>query len=398
MRKMGEAQAGSVALVDHGVGAAGGTPLTAEAAGVARMLVAAARAWWPLWLMVGLYFLASRAVLWPVDHVSIGSRILVNSLRLVAILAVAGLLIFPLWRLAVYVLRERPASPMRQLWRDFRLHVLSPARALNFLALYPVVMGFFTVFIEVKGNITRIQPFAWDEAFMWLDRWLHGGVDPWRLLAPLFDSPAATMVLGVAYNLWFLLLLLPLYGIALSRGPSRRKVHFLLAFLLTWSIGGSLFAIIFSSAGPVYYGNLGLAPDPFAPLMEKLRAFNEVLPIWSVDTQDLLWRKYIDRDIELAGISAFPSMHNAHAALIALAAWRINRWVGVVATAYAGLILLGSVWLGWHYAVDGYAGVAIAICCWLVAGRLAKWFVERPAMARYMRLLRRWDDQARAGG
>jgi hypothetical protein len=37
------------------------------------------------------------------------------------------------------------------------------------------------------------------------------------------------------------------------------------------------------------------------------------------------------------------------------------------------LILVGSVALGWHYAVDGYIGAAIALLFWHVAG----WAVKR---------------------
>jgi hypothetical protein len=29
--------------------------------------------------------------------------------------------------------------------------------------------------------------------------------------------------------------------------------------------------------------------------------------------------------------------------------------------------------LAWHYAVDGYAGIAIAATCWWLAGKLVDW-------------------------
>jgi hypothetical protein len=37
---------------------------------------------------------------------------------------------------------------------------------------------------------------------------------------------------------------------------------------------------------------------------------------------------------------------------------------------FAVLILLGSVHLGWHYAVDGYAGALGAALLWHLVGRL----------------------------
>jgi membrane-associated phospholipid phosphatase len=39
---------------------------------------------------------------------------------------------------------------------------------------------------------------------------------------------------------------------------------------------------------------------------------------------------------------------------------------------FAAIIAVGSVLLAWHYAVDGYAGAAIALACWWLAGRLAR--------------------------
>jgi hypothetical protein len=37
-------------------------------------------------------------------------------------------------------------------------------------------------------------------------------------------------------------------------------------------------------------------------------------------------------------------------------------------TAYAVVIFIGSVHLGWHYAIDGYAGIAGTWLIWKFAG------------------------------
>jgi membrane-associated phospholipid phosphatase len=72
------------------------------------------------------------------------------------------------------------------------------------------------------------------------------------------------------------------------------------------------------------------------------------------------------------GISAMPSMHVTIATLNALLCWRIDRRLGVAASAFAVLIFLGSIMLLWHYAVDGIAGVFIACLCWSAAGALVQ--------------------------
>ena len=91
--------------------------------------------------------------------------------------------------------------------------------------------------------------------------------------------------------------------------------------------------------------------------MSYLHGVNEIHTIWALGAQEMLWGDYQVRDVMVgSGISAMPSMHVAIATLFALVCWRVRRWLGIVMTIYAVIIMLGSVDLGWHYAVDGYLG------------------------------------------
>ena len=47
-------------------------------------------------------------------------------------------------------------------------------------------------------------------------------------------------------------------------------------------------------------------------------------------------------------------------------------------TFYAALIWLGSIHLGWHYAIDGLASFGLALLIWPAMGRVADW-LDRPA-------------------
>jgi membrane-associated phospholipid phosphatase len=79
-----------------------------------------------------------------------------------------------------------------------------------------------------------------------------------------------------------------------------------------------------------------------------------------------------DKLIVGGGISAMPSVHNGLALLFALAAFRLNRVAGWVLSAYAALIWLGSIHLGWHYALDGLVAGAVTYAIWLACGRIAE--------------------------
>ncbi|ESX86560.1 hypothetical protein X756_18320 [Mesorhizobium sp. LSHC412B00] len=84
--------------------------------------------------------------------------------------------------------------------------------------------------------------------------------------------------------------------------------------------------------------------------------------------QDIVWSGYIGATRGSLGISAFPSMHVAMAVLFALYATRRSRLAGLLMWAFAAIIMVGSVVLGWHYAVDGYASVLISIAIWKACG------------------------------
>jgi membrane-associated phospholipid phosphatase len=211
-----------------------------------------------------------------------------------------------------------------------------------------------------------------------LDRALHFGVDPWRLLQSVLGFDNVTFALNMFYNFWFLALFGCFMWFGFATRASVNRTQFFLAYMLTWLIGGGLLALVFSSAGPVYFGKLGLSPDPFAELMTYLYGVHERIPIWALKTQEILWDGYTGKTAPI-GISAFPSMHNASTLLFALAAWNRSRGLGIAFAIYSVIILVGSVHLGWHYAVDGYAGLALAAVCWWVAGFIARWHHARPA-------------------
>jgi hypothetical protein len=45
-------------------------------------------------------------------------------------------------------------------------------------------------------------------------------------------------------------------------------------------------------------------------------------------------------------------------------------WLRRLLWVFMALVAAGTVALGWHYAVDAYAGILGAVACWWVAGRV----------------------------
>ena len=281
-----------------------------------------------------------------------------------------------------YALIIKPESPFKALIHDIVSVVTRPASIINALPVVIAITLYNKAILDLKPQIPYLNPFKWDETFMQLDRTLHFGIDPWRLLQPFMGYDYVTFISCLLYNLWFIALFGTMVWFAFQRKPSELRTRFFLSYMLIWWIGGGLMAVYFSSAGPAYYSRIGLSPDPYAPLMAYLQDVHTRLPLWSLTTQDLLWDGYIGKSDPL-GISAFPSMHNANAVLFALTFHRINKFMGWFFTIYAAVILVSSVHLAWHYAVDGYAAILISCSMWWICGKIAHWIHNQPAMKSY---------------
>lgn len=269
----------------------------------------------------------------------------------------------------------RPDRLTVHIVQDLRTRFLTASRLTQGITVLILMQPFISAFSSFKILIPVINPFYLDEKFMQLDRLLHGGLDPWVLLHPLLATPLISSALNFSYNIWFFVLFGVVFWQAFSQKDQALRLQFFYAFLSLWVFLGIVSATILSSAGPVYYGRITGLEDPYAPLMAYLHKANETFPIWSLDVQAMLWDSYnLGVDVAGKGISAMPSLHVAIAALNVFVGWRVNRWLGISFLIFAFFILISSVHLGWHYAIDGYVSVALTGLIWWAAG---KW-VRRP--------------------
>jgi PAP2 superfamily len=271
----------------------------------------------------------------------------------------------------------RPRELVRHLVYDFKYRIFTVERfavALPVLLILPLMISSYSY---LKIAIPAIVPFSWDPLFVDWDKALHGGYHPWQILQPLLGHPYMTSAINGIYHLWIFVL----YGILLwqmmSLARPKLRMQFLVTSALLWAIVGNLAAIALSSVGPVYFGRITGLPDPFAPLMDYLHATSEIVPVPALAVQDMLWNSFVSRGVEVGrGISAMPSMHLATSFSFVMLGFAIRRWVGVLLSVFTALILIGSVHLGWHYAIDGYVAIAMTWIIWRSVG----WLLDRPVV------------------
>lgn len=289
----------------------------------------------------------------------------------------SAFMLFSFWLVLIPVIglqifRQRPANPLRFIWhlliKDLRI-VERGLIALPCILLFP---QFSSAFTSVKSAIPLLHPYGLDPLFAKWDSLIHGG-HAWELIHPLVGYPLVTFILNFSYNFWIFFVWITFALVTVMTSHRELREQYLMSFFGCWILLGSVAAIGLSSVGPCFYGLL-YPTDPYAPLMSYLRSVDELYPIWALPTQDMLWQNYETSTTGLgSGISAMPSLHVAITMVNALLLSRLSRTAGILGWVYLALILVGSVHLGWHYAIDGYASILAVLLIWRAAG----WWASR---------------------
>lgn len=282
------------------------------------------------------------------------------------------------FRILWIMISVRPQKLARYIWDDWRKGPLNTERLIRAIPVFIGFVFFFSAFTSMKEMIPGLNPFTWDHEFAALDKLLHFGVDPWRILAPFFHFPIITYALNINYNVWLVAVFVALYWQLFSKAHPVERMQFFFAFVLVWAINGTLLATIFSSAGPCFFERL-TGSDYYAPLMAQLNEANKIYKIFAVDTQNLVWNAAAkNQSMVGGGISAMPSIHVSTTLLFWLLAREIKNKHEWMFIAFFVLILLGSVYLAWHYAVDGYLAIITTFAIWHISGWMVRKLMKQP--------------------
>lgn len=256
--------------------------------------------------------------------------------------------------------------------------LFQPRRVAYFLsgqAMLMALMIFQGSFTSIKNLLPILRGgFAYDTFQADLGEWMHFGHAPWRLLYAYFADSRVLAVVEWNYGvLWFLLCFGSLFIVVTSPEARAIRMRYLTMFLFVWIFCGNVLAGLFLSAGPVFYGYVTGDFERY----EGLRSFvADGGGIGSAaDYQAYLWHLYQQGQAGFgSGISAFPSVHVALIAMNAFFFAERSPLHGLFGGLYTLFILASSVYLGWHYVIDGYASILVVGCAHFA---LRRWWVKR---------------------
>jgi hypothetical protein len=190
-----------------------------------------------------------------------------------------------------------------------------------------------------------------DDHLLSFDKALFAGHSPAVLLHDLLGEGAAAHILTVIYQSFGYLVPVSFVAALVFANQIRQGYVFLSAALWAWIIGVGTYYLI-PAIGPFWSASkefAGLDPTKVTRTQAKYMA----------ERADLL--AHPAAGDSFASIGAFASLHVGFTCLILL----MVRYYGFpraskVMAVYLALIMISTVYLGWHYVVDDVAGLVLA--------------------------------------
>jgi len=223
-----------------------------------------------------------------------------------------------------------------------------------------ILVPVLSVHFLLKSFIHLVNPRTWDVALWKVDQAACFGLSPSLLLTGLFASPWFLQLLDLVYSRLYFFLIVLSVPLLLVLPTLPRRMAFLSAYTSVW-ITGSVVYLALPSWGPVF-----IVSQVFEEALRHMPATVGVQSVLFEELSSLVRDPLGPRLVQFGCVAAFPSLHLAVVTVFAAASrWTSRRWF--VGNALIVLVMLiGSVVTGYHYLVDGWAGMLLGIAaCWL---------------------------------
>jgi len=232
----------------------------------------------------------------------------------------------------------------------------------------------------IKLVVPLLHPRLYDQELWSLDQKMFLGLSPNILFLNVFSKGVVLQLIDWSYARIFFVSMSVAFIYFLSSPSRRLRAAFSTGNTLLWLAGAWLYMLV-PSLGPAFR-----FPDvwlPFAYGLDMTQHFQAFL-MKNYQAVLRLPRGGSVGDVQLMfGIAAFPSLHVAFQMFAFL--WMRRLWIygEIVFGVFALVIMIGSVVTGWHYLIDGVAGIVLAGLAYKTAvwaWQLRRWLRLRKAL------------------
>jgi len=245
-----------------------------------------------------------------------------------------------------------------------------------------VIFGSLMVhtYFWIKLVVPLLHPRLYDQELWNIDQKMFLGLSPNVLFLNVFANGVVLKVIDWSYARIFFISMSIAFMFFLSSPSRRLRAAFSTGNTILWIAGAWLYLLV-PSVGPAFR-----FPDvwlPFAYGLDMTQHFQAFL-MKNYQAVLRLPRGGSISDVQLTlGVAAFPSLHVAFQSFVFL--WMRRLWIygEIVFGVFAFVILIGSVVTGWHYLIDGIAGIVLAIVAYKIAShawKLREWLRVRKVL------------------
>lgn len=248
-----------------------------------------------------------------------------------------------------------------------RVHVRTVFRqeffdALLLLRLMISVVICFDIYSNLKAMVPLVHPGLMDDIFYAMDKILFFGNDPYPWIEA-HSTPTMLTLMERSYFFFFFFIVFGMTGSYLFgsvRWFERTVAAFIIAYIL-----GLIGYLLFPAVGPAFYNETLTYLQASAGNGLKTKLLTHYIDFCNNPQTATL--------VRFNGLAAFPSLHCAHSVLFMYYLGKKERWMPVILALPLVLLLISTVWLGWHWAVDLIGGLVVV---WLTIRIVAKLYPE----------------------
>ncbi len=230
-----------------------------------------------------------------------------------------------------------------------------------FRSFYILPVGYM-MYAQVHNYIPLVHPHNFDVVLASWDRAIFG-VDPTRWIYR-FAHPALTEYFQIWYNFFQLMLVFPAVGFFVKRRTREFRIYamvLLFGFYLSY-----LLYFVMPAIGPRFQVHDFFATDRELPGLLLTKPFRDFINAGNGITPDM------KNPYDVVNRDCMPSGHTMMSVLGILMSWRFrSRWRWLV-TIGGISIIISTIYLRYHYAVDLLAGMTLAFVVYFLHPWIAR--------------------------